>query len=95
MSARVSPERALYEADPWAAPDIPWEELFATDKDKYRGMAQAAIKASPELAEALEQLAEVKRIVSEAVSSTSSGGRFSTVSGRVYLARRILAVIGT
>lgn len=69
----VSPERAAYEADPWAAPDISWEELFSEDKEKYRGISQAAIKASPELAEARAVINGLRALVAEIVGEVELG----------------------
>lgn len=60
----VSPERAAYEAGRW--PDvIPWEEAFPEVKEKFRAIAQAAIGASPELAEARLRIDELAGLVAE------------------------------
>lgn len=61
----MSPERAAYEADPWAPQDIAWEELFSDDKEKYRAIAHAVIKASPELAEARATIDGLRALVTE------------------------------
>jgi hypothetical protein len=45
----VSPERAAYEAGT-LPPLVPWEELGTETKNEWRAIAQAAVKASPELA---------------------------------------------
>lgn len=69
----VSPERAAYEADPWAPQDIAWEELFSDDKEKYRAIAHAVIKASPELAEARATIDGLRALVVEIVSEVELG----------------------
>lgn len=78
-----APERAAYEADKLVVAVVPWEEASPETKDDYRAIAQAAIKASPELTEAREQLAAVREIASGAANGPAAA----------RLARRVLAVL--
>lgn len=56
----VSPERAAYEAGRW--PDIiPWEEASPEVREHHRAIAEAVIKASPELAGALATIDELRQ----------------------------------
>jgi hypothetical protein len=88
----LSPERAVYEAFQRAFPAEdwgPWELLSAEDREGWQDIAKGG--ASPELAEAREQLAAVREIASAAANSTSAG---RSAMRAPFLARRILAAIG-
>lgn len=75
----TSPERAAYEAGRW--PDvIPWEEAFPEVKEKFRAIAQAAIGASPELAEALATIDELRQQLGKLT------GGVATDAARAFLA---------
>jgi hypothetical protein len=80
----ASPERAAYDADPWAPPEIPWEELFNEDKDKYRGIAQAVINASPELAGARARITAAEEFCAAVLAGTDCGG--AQLTARTVLA---------
>ena len=68
----VSPERAAYEAGTMP-PIIPWEHLGPEDKDEWRMIVQAAIKASPELAEARATIDGLRALVAEMIAEFRDG----------------------
>jgi hypothetical protein len=100
--AAVSPERAAYEAGRW--PDVmPWEEASPEIKDDYRAIAQAAINASPELAEARAaagklcgQIAAAERIARDYLgeSPEAAGPGLVVASPPQILAARVLVALG-
>ena len=78
----VSPERAAYEAGT-LPPFITWEEISPELKDEWRLIAQAAIKASPELAEAHATIGELCGLVAEMIGHFSA----ASVTGGSQLAK--------
>lgn len=76
VTAPVSSERAAYEAasDLWAngvigSPSIPWEEMSPDERGGWVRVRQAALQASPEVAEALATIEDLRALVGQILGS--------------------------